>query len=208
MKKKNAEYNNMLVNNIHKHIVLEAPTADELEKKLKKYETILVKALTNLYEIHELTLGRDGFYHVTDNGSYQLALHFHFSGIHRKTIPYPQQTIKDLEQLTMLESKKHHESPHVISAHLVQARDLKANEVTFEIDSLDKLEEAVCSRQRQAIEHLLDETRLENISFLPVHREENPDTGKIKASMKYYYQTRNLTKNPDEHSVPEEPEDR
>lgn len=204
MKKKNAEYNNILINNIYKHIVLEAPTAEELEKKVKKYETILVRAITNLYQIHELTLGRDGFYHVTDNGSYQLALHFHFSGINRKNIPYPQQTIKDLEQLTMLESKKHHESPSVISAHLVQARDLKSNEISFETDSLDKLEEAICSKQKQAIEHLLNETRLENISFFPAHREENPDTGKIKVSMKYYYQTRNLSKNLNGHATPED----
>lgn len=200
MKIKKANSNNILKNNIVKHVVLEAPTIEELERKLKKYEAILAKALTNLYQVSELNLNRDVFYHVTQNGSYQVAINFHFWGLKRNNIFDPQQTVKDLEQLTVLESGKKHESLPVISSHFSSTKSTNCNEITFEIDSLDKLEDAVCSRQRQIMEDLIKSTYLEEIFFLHPHKKETPETGKINVFMKYHYKTRTLGKKLDEHS--------
>ena len=204
MKVKNASSNSVLKNNIVKHIVLEAPTADELEKKLKKYETILVRALTNLYQISDLTLSRNNFYHMTPNGSYQAVVEFHFFGFNRRHIPSPQQTVRDLEQLTMLESGKK-ESPRVITAHLSPSKDANEKEITFETDSLDALEDAICSRQRQEIEALIGKTSLEHIDFLHIHKEKNPETGKIKVSIKCRYQSRALNKSLTGNSAHDDP---
>lgn len=200
MKIKKANSNHILSNNIVKHIVLEAPTAEELEKKIKKYESILARSLTNLYQISELNLNRDVFYHLTPNGSYQVAINFHFWGVKRNNVLEPHQTIKDLEQLTVLESKKRHEFLPAISSHLSSTKNTNCNEITFEIDSLDKLEEAVCSRQRQIIEELIQHTHLDEIFFLHPHKKENPETGKIDVFMKYHYKSRVLGKKQDEPS--------
>ena len=205
MKVKNASSNNVLKNNIVKHIILEASTADELEKKIKKYETILVRALTNLYQISDLTLSRNNFYHMTPNGSYQVVIEFHFFGFNRQRIPSPQQTVRDLEQLTMLESGKKHESPRVISAHLLPSKYAEEKEIKFETNSLDALEEAICSRQRQQIEDLVSKSNLEYISFLPPYKQRNSKTGKINIAMKCHYQTRISNKNLTGNSSHDEP---
>lgn len=208
MKVKNASSNTVLKNNIVKHILLEAPTAAELEKKIKKYETVLARALTNLYRISQLSLSRDSFYHMTPNGSYQAVISFHFFGINRKHIPFPQQTVRDLEQLTILESGKTHESAIVVSAHLLPAKDAKTAELKFEIDSLDKLEEAICSRQRQTMEDLISKTNLEKISFSFPSKQIDPKTGKVSISMQYQYQTRCLNKSLTGNSGHGEPEEK
>lgn len=207
MKVKNSSSNNILKNNIVKHIVLEAPTVDELEKKIKKYETILVRALTNLYQISELRLKRDNFYHMTPNGSYQAVVDFHFFGFNRQHIPSPQQTVRDLEQLTILESGKKNESPRVISAHFLPAKDARTNEIKFGVDSLDKdkLEEAICSRQRQEIENLMSKANFEHIEFLPIVKDKDPKTGKINISIRYHYQSRIPNKNLTGNSAHDEP---
>lgn len=208
MKVKKANSNEVLKNNIVKHIVLEAPTVNELEKKLKKYETILVRALTSLYRISEMTLDRGNFYHITQKGSYQVAIDFHFFGVNRQHIISPQHTVKDLEQLTILESGKKHESPLVVSAHLLHIKEPGAGEIKFETDSIDKLEEIICSRQRQEIENIASKKNLEEISFYPPHKQVDPKTGKISVSMKYKYLTRDLdkslTQSPSNHDEPDE----
>lgn len=200
------EHSSLLTNHICKHIVLEAPTIPELEKKIKHYETLLVTAITNAYRITNLKLDYDGTYNFSPNQNYQVGIFFNFNGKRKDAITHPEATLHHLKQLASLTSKKHQTS-HIISPSTVVSK--KASHKTSHIDTIlveanseAEIDETISNKQRDFIRRLISTTNLTDISFSSKFINRDSSTGKIRITISVQYKVIEIHKK--QEAKPEE----
>lgn len=205
MKTRNVSLENspLLTNNIVKQILLEAPTISELQKKVKEFELILVRAITNAYQLYELTLDKKPEYSILPTGSYQVALIMSFSGKKKDSVTNPEKTLQYLKHLTALESKKDKET------NSMRPRNIKTREIdclkTIEIDvnQRNKEDEIVSNEQRTFLEQFISNTDLSSITFSVISKSKDYNTGKIRITMQVNYKIRELQQQKAQHQEPE-----
>ena len=170
MKTRNVDLKNtpLLTNNICKYIFLEAPTLAELKKKVKEYEILLVRALTNAYKLSNLTLGKNGDYTILPDGNYQSSIYLNFSGMKKEEIINPEKTLQYVKHLTAMESKKR--EVHTSKAMpKQQIRDYHKSLIfPIEVKPHDILMDLISNKQRQILEQLITDNNLIKISFFVV----------------------------------------
>ena len=184
------EHNPLLINHICKHIILEAPTIAELQKKIKEYELILAKALTNVFRLSHLSLETDGSFRVSPNGSYQTSIVMTFSGKKKLEVSNPEKTLYYVKQLAALESKKQHESNIIKSFRKLEEKSIHSEAFTIEGKDESELEQKISQKQRTMIENLIERTILTQISFLPTEKNKDSKTGKISITITANYTSR------------------
>ena len=206
MKTRNVNLENtpLLTNNICKYIFLEAPTLSELKKKVKEYEILLVRALTNTYRLSALSLDKNGSYSILPDGNYQAAIFLNFSGTKKDTITNPERTLQYVKHLTAMESKNpgiHIEK----STHKQELRDYyKSIHVPIEMKPEDIEIEVISSKQRQILERLITDTNLIKISFYRENKKQNLDTNITTNFLRIEYHYRDVLEIPEGHSDPDE----
>lgn len=195
MKTRNVDLNNtsLLTNHIVKHIILEAPTVSELQKKVQEYKLILVKAITSAYRLSHLVFKNDGSFHISPTGSYQTAIIMTFDGKKKEEITKPEKTLQYVKQLMALESKKQHES-NVITGSQTLTKD-KTHIQTFiiEADSQKQLDEKISSKQKDLLEEIIENANLIDISFFTTAKHQDSQTGKITLTITANYTCREKT---------------
>lgn len=173
MKTRNVNLNNtpLLTNNICKRIFLEAPTEAELIKKVKEYERLLARVLTNKYNLRYLMLDNNGQYEALPDGNYQASMLLNFSGCEKSKIANPEKTLQIVKHLTSLESKKHE-----VQAIIPKPSNKKAMKSHIESTTIPivvkngiSIDEAISAKQEQLIEQLVSKVNLKKISFL-IHK--------------------------------------
>lgn len=186
------ETSSLLTNHICKYIVIEAPTISELEKKIKNYKILLVTAITNAYRIINLKLNYDGSYKISNNQNYQVGIFFNFDGKRKDAITHPEETLQNLKQLELLESKNH-QMPHITSPSRVVSQEVShADAILVEANSEAEIDEAISNKQRDVIGHLISTTNLTDISFHSKSRNIDSTTGKITITMFFHYMEREI----------------
>lgn len=210
MKTRNVDLTNtpLLTNHIYKYILLEAPTLPELKKKVKEYELILVRALTNAYKLSNLSLDKNGSYTILPDGNYQSSIFLNFSGIKKEEITNPEKTLQYIKHLTALESKHSGKQSVAILPSSQKRESHKSITIPIEIKPDDTEIDVISTKQKQLLEHLISETNLVKISFFIVDRNKNADTNKKIIYLKAEYNCMEVIQKQDEHSDPEEPENR
>lgn len=196
MKTRNTDLDqsSLLTNHICKHIVLEAPTIPELEKKIKNYKTLLVSTITNVYRITNLTLDYDGSYNASPNHNYQVGIFFNFDGKRKEKVAHPDATLHHLKQLVALESKKQKTS-HIVSPSTSISREIShVDTLVVEANSETDLDDAISNKQREFIAHLISIINLTNISFVPKSKSKDNSTGKIIYTISVRYKARETYK--------------
>ena len=155
----------LIANHIVKHIVLEAPTIPELEKKVKTFKTLLISAITNSYKITELSLGQGvSYYYSCDDKSYQTSIFFTFAGKRKDMDSIPEESLKCLREMNGLIAKEK-TVPQIIDPSLMLKEILKADTFTIEADSTAEIDETIFHKQREFMLDLISNINLTNISF-------------------------------------------
>lgn len=169
MKTRNVNLDNtpLLINNICKYIILEAPTKAELIKKVKEYEILLAKALTNKYKLTHLLLDNNGQYNLLSNGNYKASILLNFSGFAKSEITNPEKTLQIVKHLTALESKQRGTSSVVTkqSNKKTMKSCSKSELIPVKINPGMNIDEAISAKQAQVLEQLIKKTNLKDISF-------------------------------------------
>lgn len=206
MKTRNINLNNtpLLTNHICKYIFLEASTLAGLKKKVKEYEILLVRALTNAYKLSNLSLDKNGTYTILPDGNYQSSIYLNFSGMKKDEITNPEKTLQYVKHLTAMESK----SPGVYTSKSMprhQIRDYHKNiTVPIDITSQDALMDVVSHKQRQILEQLVTDKNLIKISFFIAGKKQKIDENHTTISLKVEYDYRDILEIPVGHSDPDE----
>lgn len=210
MKKRNIdlEHSPILTNHICKHIVLEAPTVSELEEKIKNYELILARAITNAYKVSSLTLQDNGLYHISPTGSYQAGLFMNFDGKKKEKITNPEYTLKCLKQLASLVSKNQQIAHNIKHSNIPTKEASHTDTLVIDADSEFEMDDAIANKQRELLEQLISTTTLTGISFIPKSKYKDPNTGKITMTLGVNYTCREIQRKKVEHTDPEEPGNR
>lgn len=210
MKTRNVKLENstLLTNHICKHVVLEAPTALELEKKIKNYKLTLTKAITNAYRISSLTLQNDCSYHISPTGNYQVRLFINFEGKKKAEIANPEKTLQYLKQLTSLTSKKHQEAHLIKNPNTTRIKALHNETMIIEVEHEDQTDEVISIKQKELFERLVTTTDLTSISFFTKFKGKDPETGKIIMSISVQYKCMEKPNKDVPQSPPEEPGNR
>lgn len=173
MKTRNVDLNNtpLLTNNICKRIFLEAPTEVELIKKVKEYERLLARVLTNKYKLRYLMLDNNGQYEVLPDGNYQASMLLNFSGCEKDEIVNPEKTLQIVKHLTALESKKHEVQaiiPKPLNRKAMKSH-IETKTIPIEVKEGISVDEAISAKQKQLLEKLVGKVNLKRISFL-IHK--------------------------------------
>ena len=206
MKTRNVDLENtlLLTNNICKKICLKAPSLLELKKKIKEYELLLIRCLTNAYQLSKLSLDKNGTYTILPDGNYQTSIFLNFSGIKKDEITNPEKTLQYVKHLTAMESK----SPEVHISKTMprhQIRDYhKSITVPIDITSQDALMDVVSDKQRQILEQLVTDKNLIKISFFIAGKNQKIDENHTTISLKVEYDYRDILEIPVGHSEPDE----
>lgn len=210
MKTRNVDLKNtpLLTNNICKYIYLEAPSLPELKKKVKEYEVLLIRALTNAYKLSNLSLDKNGTYTILPDGNYQSSIFLNFSGIKKEETTNPEKTLQYIKHLTALESK--HSEVHTSKSLPKQQikNHHKSVVIPIEIKPEDTVIDVICNKQRQLLEQLITDTNLTKVSFFTGKKCKDCNTNKTKISIRVEYDYIEILQKTEGHSDPEEPENR
>ena len=198
MKTRNVNLTNtpLLTNNICKYIYLEAPTLLELKKKVKEYEVLLTRALTNAYRLSNLSLDKNGQFTILDDGNYQASIFLNFSGRKKDEITNPEKTLEYIKHLTAMESKNPGVYIHKTIPKIKTKDYHKIVIIPVELKPEETEIEAISKKQRQILERLITDTNLIKISFF-VNKNSN---GNTKLSLKVEYDSREILEFPEGHS--------
>lgn len=206
MKTRNVDLKNtpLLVNNICKKICLKAPSLLELKKKVKEYELLLVRCLTNAYQLSKLSLDKKYVYTLLSDGNYQATMFLNFSGIKKEEISNPEKTLQYIKHLTAMESKgndSNGECPR--SKHKINNYH---NKVFLPVEVKNGASETnvIADKQRQILEKLVTENDLLRVDFLTAMRRKNFETDSTTISLKVEYDYREIIEMPAGHSDPDE----
>lgn len=202
MKTRNISLENtpLLTNHICKHVVLEAPTELELDKKVKQYESILIRAITNAYRLSNLTLDNKGTCHVSPTDSYKTSIFMNFEGKKLETIINPEKTLHYVKQLTGLESKKQHESNILTGTTNFKNETSHTNELIIEADNESEIDKKIAAKQRELLENLVERVNISQISFLTTSKHIDSKTGKIIIKITAHYKCREIKLKKEEHT--------
>lgn len=209
MKKRNINLENtpLLTNNICKCITLEAPTLSEIKKKVKEYEMLLVRVLTNAYKLSSLSMDNDETYALLPNGNYETSIYLNFSGIKKEEVSNPEKTLQYVKHLTTMESKKQNITTQK-EIHVQQNKDHHTSIIIpIEIKTEDTISDVISNKQRQLLEQLITDTNLIKVSFFIESKKRNPDTNCTTISLKVDYDYREILEIAEEHSAHYELED-
>ena len=177
----------LITNHIVKHIVLEAPTIPELEKKVKTFKFLLISATTNSYKITELSLEQGvSYYYSCEAKSYQTSIFFSFAGKRKDIDLIPEVPLENLRQINGLISKEK-TVPHIIEPSLILKEFSNVDTFSIEADSTAEIDEAISHKQREFMLDLISNINLTNISFFTKSKTRNASTGKIKLEMSVKY---------------------
>lgn len=169
MKTRNVNLNNspLLTNNIFKHIFLEAPTEKELIKKVKEYEVLLTRVITNKYRLTNLSLDNNGKYELLPDGNYQASMILNFSGIEKGEITNPERTLQIVKHLTALESKKNDVQAIILKPlhKKVMRTHMKSIAIPIDVKSGVAIDETISTKQAQLLEQLINKVNLKKVSF-------------------------------------------
>lgn len=201
MKTRNVDLNNtpLLTNNVCKYIYLEAPSLPELKKKVKQYEILLVRALTNAYKLAELSLDKNGTYTILPDGNYQSSIFLNFSGMKKVEITNPERTLQYIKHLTAMESKKPEVDTHKPKIKQKITNYHKTITIPIEIKPGDIEVDVISSKQRQILEKLIEDTNLIKISFFRANKQQNPNTNITTVSLKVTYNYIDVIETPRTH---------
>lgn len=199
MKTRNIDLDNNLQSNLFRHIILTAPTIAELEKKIKAYEMLFTKIVTDTYNIQELSMQREPYYHVTPNKSYQIGLDIHFYGPKKENTMSEEHIKKYLKELVGMETPHDKLSPNIKGYGLASWKNVESTTLIFEINDRDKMENTVADRKRQILEELIIKRNLTNAKFSTIYKVVDPKTGKINVSMLVQYEYINYMNKSNEH---------
>lgn len=194
MKTRNVDLENtpLLTNNICKYIYLEAPSLPELKKKVKEYEIVLVRAITNTYKILNLSLEKNGDYSILPDGNYQSSIFLHFSGKKKEENTNPEKTLQYIKYLTGMESRKADASARKIITKKQKKDYHRSIIVPIEINPEELEIEVVSRKQGQILEKLITDTNLIKVSFCRVNKKHDPNTNTTTISLKVEYDYREI----------------
>ena len=200
----NLENTEILSNNICKTICLKAPTLAELEKKVKEYEMLLIKALTNKFRLLELNLYNNGKYVLLDDGNYMASMVLNFTGVKKVNITAPETTLQYIKKLTTMESKR----PEILVTKPMKRPKIREHieeiigliELNPEDREPDRINEIIAKQQQQLLEKIVTETNLLEIKFFITNKKQNPNTNGVTLTMNAKYLCSNIVEKSDEFS--------
>lgn len=194
MEIKNVDLNStpLLTNNICKYIFLEAHSLIELEKKIKEYELLLIRALTNTYKLSNLSLDKNRAYTVLPNGIYQSSIFLNFSGIKKAEATNPEETLQCIERLTEMEYKKSKEKGESPKTKCKEKFHQNYIVLPLEIKEGESEVDIISEKQRQILERLVTDNDLTKVEFLMVTKKRNFETKTTTISLKIRYDYREI----------------
>ena len=210
MKTRNVDLKNtpLLSNHICKNICLKAPSIQELKKKVKEYEILLVRSLTNAYQLTSISLDRNGEYTLLEDGNYQTSMFFNFSGIKKDLITNPEKTLQYIKHLTAMESKPKNENAMFLRTKQKVRSYHKTVSIPIEFNHEEVEADVISAKQRDILEKLVLDTNLINATFTSASKIRGTD-GKIKSiSLKMDYDAKEFIEIPEEHSIQDDEENR
>ena len=209
MKAKNVTLQNtpLLINNICKHVCLKAPSLEELEKKVKRYEMLLVRCLTNAYQLSDIQLDRKNIYTILPDGYYQTSMLFSFSGKRKEEITNSKKTLEDIKKLAELESKVEECDVLPPIRHIVKNYH-KTISLPIEIKDGENELNMISNIQRQFLEDLVEDKDIIKVIFMKEKRIKKAETKTIIISLKIDYDYRDIIEIPLGHTNQDDPGDR
>lgn len=202
MKTRNVNLENtpLLINNISRKICLKAPSLMELKKKIKEYEILLARCLTNAYRLSNLSLDKNHRYTILPDGNYQASIFLNFSGKKKEEISNPERTLQYIKHLTGMESKANGENGEYLNTkqqirdhHNVVIMPVEVKEGDSEINSISE-------KQRQILEKLITDIDLVKVDFLMTMRKRDVEAKTTTISLKVEYDYREIVEIPREQS--------
>jgi len=204
----NLEKTPLLTNNIFKCVNIEAPTLPELKKKIKEYQILLARALTNSYQLTNLSLQYNGNYYILPDGTYRSSIYLNFSGKKMEQITNPEKTLQYIKRLTAMESKKTDIKIPLKIKKQETKKHHKSIIVPIQIKPEEQENEVVSRKQRQIIEQIITDTNLIKITFFKFDKQQNTNTNLITVSLKVDYEYIEVLEIPVKKSTPDELESR